>query len=95
MRPAWARASTRVRAAIERAVELPPKCRKAADFNVREETTMRYDGPSGGIYFMAFIGAAVYFVQQATSFWTGVVGILKAIAWPAFLLYNLLGYFKV
>ena len=51
-------------------------------------------GPSGGFYFMTFIGAAVYYVQQATTFWTGVVGILKAIVWPALLVYHMLGYFK-
>ncbi len=55
---------------------------------------MRNYGPSGGVYFMAFIGAAVYFVQQATSFWGGVVGILKALVWPAMLVYQILMYLK-
>jgi hypothetical protein len=55
---------------------------------------MRNYGPSGGVYFVAFIGAAVYFVQQATTFWGGVLGILKAIVWPAILLYQILGFFK-
>ncbi len=45
----------------------------------------------GGIYFLGFIGAAVYYIQSATSFWTGVLGILKAIVWPVFLVYRLLG----
>jgi len=45
----------------------------------------------GGIYFLGFIGAAVYYLQTATSFWVGVLGILKAIVWPAFLVYKLLG----
>ncbi len=46
----------------------------------------------GGIYFLGFIGAAIYYIQQATSFWTGVLGFLKAIVWPAFLVYKLLGF---
>jgi hypothetical protein len=46
----------------------------------------------GGTYFLAFIGAAVYFIQQATSFGDGLVGILKAIVWPAVLLYDVLKY---
>ncbi len=51
-------------------------------------------GPSGWVYFTAFIGAAVYYIGQATSFWTGVLGFLKAMVWPAFLLYHVLAYFK-
>ncbi len=47
-------------------------------------------GPSGGIYGLAFVGAAVYFIQQSDSFWTGVLGFFKAIVWPAILLYNIL-----
>ncbi len=45
-------------------------------------------GMTGGAYFLAFIGAAVYYIQQAESFWPGVLGLLKAIVWPAFLIYE-------
>ena len=44
----------------------------------------------GGLYGLGFIGAAVYYVSTATSFWMGVLGILKALVWPAFLVYSLL-----
>lgn len=44
----------------------------------------------GGIYFLGFIGAAIYYIQQADSFWMGVLGFLKALVWPAFLVYKLL-----
>ncbi len=50
-----------------------------------------YHKPLGGAYFLGFIGAAVYYIQQATGFWAGVLGILKAVVWPAFLVYKLLG----
>ncbi|MFC1666192.1 hypothetical protein ACFLZF_00575 [Nanoarchaeota archaeon] len=46
----------------------------------------------GGIYFLGFIGSLVYYIQNSTSFWNGVVGILKAIVWPAILVYKLLGF---
>jgi len=46
-------------------------------------------GIIGAAYFMAFIGAAVYFIQQAVTFWGGVLGFLKALVWPAFLIYEL------
>ncbi len=42
----------------------------------------------GAVYCLGMIGAAVYFIAQATSFWAGVVGFLKAIVWPAFLVYE-------
>ena len=43
---------------------------------------------SGAVYGLGFIGAAVYFISNATSFWMGIVGFLKAIVWPAFLVYE-------
>jgi hypothetical protein len=52
-------------------------------------------GISGGIYGMAFIGALIYFLQHATSFWTVVLGILKAIFWPAVLMYKVLELLKM
>jgi hypothetical protein len=45
---------------------------------------------SNGLYFMGFIGAAIYYISTATDFWVGVVGVLKAIVWPAFLVYETL-----
>ena len=50
----------------------------------------RYDSSGGGmIYGLGFIGAAVYYISTATGFWLGVLGFLKAIVWPAFLIYEL------
>lgn len=45
---------------------------------------------SSAVYGLGFIGAAVYFIVHATSFWMGVWGIVKAIFWPAFLIYKLM-----
>lgn len=44
----------------------------------------------GAIYGLGFIGALIYYISTATGFWMGVLGILKAIVWPAFLVYSLL-----
>ena len=52
-------------------------------------------GMAGAAYFMGFIAAAVYFIQNAASFGTGVLGFLKALVWPAFLVYNLLEFLKM
>jgi hypothetical protein len=48
---------------------------------------------SGAVYGLGFIGAAVYFIVNATSFWMGVLGFLKAIVWPAFLVYEAFKHF--
>jgi len=44
--------------------------------------------PSGAVYFLGFIGAAIYFISQAVGFWMGVLGFLKALVWPVFLVYE-------
>jgi len=50
---------------------------------------------SSGFYGLGFIGALVFYLQQATSIWTGLIGIGKAIVWPAFLVYDLLSFLKM
>ncbi len=40
---------------------------------------------SGAVYGLGLIGAAIYFISGATGFWMGVLGFLKAIVWPVFL----------
>ena len=48
-----------------------------------------YVGENGAVvYALGLIGASVYFVGNATTFWMGVVGFLKALVWPAFLIYQ-------
>ena len=44
--------------------------------------------PAGAVYGLGLIGAAIYFISHATSFWMGVLGFLKAIVWPVFLVYK-------
>lgn len=45
---------------------------------------------SEAIYVLGIIGAAVYYIKTATSFGAGVVGILKALVWPAVVVYKVL-----
>jgi len=40
------------------------------------------------VYGLGLIGAAIYFIGNATTFWMGVIGFLKALVWPAFLVYQ-------
>lgn len=47
------------------------------------------------VYGLGIVGAAVYYISVATTFWIGVLGFLKAIVWPAFLVYEALKAFGV
>lgn len=46
--------------------------------------------PSSAVYGVGIIGAAIYYISMATGFWMGVLGVLKALVWPAFLVYEAL-----
>jgi hypothetical protein len=48
----------------------------------------RNQAASGGaVYGLGMIGAAIYFIAKATTFWVGVLGFLKALIWPAILVF--------
>lgn len=47
-------------------------------------------GGGNAVYFFGFIGAMVYYIQQASGFWEVILGILKALVWPVFVIYELL-----
>jgi hypothetical protein len=55
-----------------------------------------HSNPGGGaVYGLGLVGALIYFLQQATSLQEGLVGILKALVWPAILLYKILELLKM
>jgi len=49
------------------------------------ERVKEFSPASGAVYGLGLIGAAIYFISGATGFWMGVLGFLKAIVWPVFL----------
>jgi len=53
---------------------------------------VRQNAGSGAVYGLGFIGAAIYFISTAGTFWIGVLGVLKAIVWPAILVYEALEF---
>ena len=61
----------------------------------KKKRTTPANGASGGIYGLAFIGALIYFIQQATTFWMGVLGFFKALVWPAILIYKVMEFLKM
>ncbi len=54
---------------------------------------LQSSAPSNAIYGLGIIGAAIYFISHTTSFWLGVVGFLKALVWPVFLVYEAFKHF--
>lgn len=50
------------------------------------------EGPSQGLYGLGFLGALVYYISNAPNFMEGVIGFLKALVWPAFLVFEVLKY---
>ena len=49
-------------------------------------------GSGGAVYGLGFIGAAIYYISTSEGFWLGVLGILNALVWPAFLVFELLKF---
>ncbi|HJX59102.1 hypothetical protein A2V61_03240 [Candidatus Woesebacteria bacterium RBG_19FT_COMBO_47_8] len=58
---------------------------------IKKWKEMKCNSSSGAVYGLGLIGALVYFLQQATTFSEGLLGILKALVWPAILIYRVLG----
>ena len=56
---------------------------------------MKNNAGSGAIYGLGMLGALVYFLQHATTFQEGLLGIFKAIFWPGVILYRVLELLKM
>ncbi|MBN2198426.1 MAG: hypothetical protein JW747_01095 [Candidatus Aminicenantes bacterium] len=50
------------------------------------------NGTAGAVYGLGLIGAAIFYIGHAVSFWNGVLGFLKALVWPVFLVYQALKF---
>jgi hypothetical protein len=53
-------------------------------------TRVHERGAASLVYILGLIGAGVYYIGKAATFGAGVVGFLKALVWPAFLIYGAL-----
>ncbi|MBU1199698.1 MAG: hypothetical protein KKF46_03195 [Nanoarchaeota archaeon] len=54
--------------------------------------SFRHKCTGGCAYFLGFVGAAIYYISTATGFWNGVLGVLKALIWPLFLVLEVLKF---
>jgi len=48
-------------------------------------------GPLGWIFFTAWVGALVYFVQHSNGFGGFLLAVLKSLVWPAYVIHAVLG----
>lgn len=53
-------------------------------------TVNKTEGMTGTVLFLCWVGALVYFINQASGFWEVVLAFLKSLVWPALLLYEVL-----
>lgn len=56
---------------------------------------IKQKAPDSALYGMGFFGAVIYYISVSTSFMGGVWGFVKALFWPAFLVYEALKYMGV
>lgn len=49
-----------------------------------------YNSSGNAVYSLGMLGALIYYISTASGFWVGVLGVLKAIVWPAFVVYELM-----
>ena len=52
-------------------------------------TQLQSGGPKG-IFFVTYIGAAVYFINQASGFLQVLWALIKAMVWPGIVVYHVL-----
>jgi hypothetical protein len=52
-------------------------------------------GADSSVYGLGFVGALIYYISTATSIGVGLLGVLKAIVWPAMLVYEVLKYLNM
>jgi hypothetical protein len=52
--------------------------------------TIIKQGGGNAVYCLGLIGAAVYYLQQAEGLWEVILALLKALVWPAFLVFDAL-----
>ncbi len=61
----------------------------------RRSKVIYRNGTGGAVYGLGMIGAWIYFIGHATTFWIGVLGFLKGIVWPAFIVFEALKFFNL
>jgi hypothetical protein len=59
----------------------------------QEKKPVYRGGASETVYGLGFLGALVYYIGHAATIWIGLLGVFKAVFWPAVLVYEALKFF--
>jgi hypothetical protein len=59
----------------------------------RDKKVVYRGGASETVYGLGFLGALVYYIGHASTLWIGLLGLFKAVFWPAVLVYEALNFF--
>ena len=67
---------------------------KSSECNEYDHKHHHHHHSHGGnaVYGLGFIGAAIFFIGQVSTFGDGVIGFLKAIIWPIYFVYEALKF---
>jgi hypothetical protein len=68
---------------------------KSNEQEAQKQKVVYKGGASEAVYGLGLIGALVYYISHATTFWAGVLGFFKAMFWPAILVYEFLKYLNL
>lgn len=63
-------------------------------YRERRSRVIYRGGSSNAVYGLGLIGAWVYYIGSATTLVDGLIGFLKGIVWPAFMVYDLLKFLQ-
>jgi len=68
---------------------------KSNQQEIRKPKVIYKGGASEAVYGFGLIGAWVYYISHATTFWIGALGIIKGIFWPAMVVYELMKFLNM
>ncbi len=66
--------------------------KKSSASNTNKCSSMCKCSSPSCIWFLGFLGAAIYNISVSVGFWSGVWGVVKAVVWPAFLVFKAMQY---
>lgn len=61
---------------------------KSNEQETKKTKVVYRNGASEAVYGLGMIGAWIYLLTHAATFWIGVLGIVKGVFWPAILVYE-------
>ncbi len=65
--------------------------KEAAATVVHKRVKIIEHGPRGLIFFLTYVGAAIYFISHSNGgFWEVILALLQAAVWPVYVIYHVL-----